>query len=95
MKKFDFSKPLLAVNGQPFVREDNSEIKIKDLLAQILFEAKGNDAMKLFNLSQTIDKAKGAIELDTADVNMIKKTVKEDKVRNAGILGQILEVLEA
>lgn len=92
--KLDCSQPINTLKGVPF-KSDGEALTLGQVISEALAVDQTGGKMKLYALAQKAF-ASTEIEIDSADLSLIKRAVAECKSfqGNALILGQALEMLE-
>lgn len=90
--KLNLKESIKSLKGEALKGEDG-EFTVGQALANILSNSKAGGKMKLFILAQKCYKDK-EIELDSADLSLIKETVKQSDIYNTLVLGQVELYLE-
>ena len=97
MRKIDFYKPIMTLKGEEMKSNENGVIKvayINDILANMLIVAKAEEsAARQLKLATTIYDAKGPIDIEDADLKIIKVVVKKAGA-SAIVEGHIERLLE-
>ena len=91
--KIKLNETLKDLSGKELKEESGKTFTLGKALSNILGNAESHGKMKLFILAQDCFK-KDTLEVDTADFNLIKETVKETKIYKAMIAGQCEMLLE-
>jgi hypothetical protein len=93
MAKFNFNKPILKLDGQPFVNPStNEEMNLSEEVGSLLArQRKSDDPLKLYIWATKLHQ-KDEIELDKSDIEKVKKIIKSDELTSALIQAQMLEV---
>ncbi len=91
--KIETKKVLNDLAGSPIKKEDGSAFTMGEGLSNILISCETGGKMKLYALATSIYKDK-QVEIDEADLVLIKDAVKATKIYNALIAGQIEGMLE-
>jgi hypothetical protein len=86
--------PIKNLKGVPLKAEGDEVFSVGKALAEILLAAKEGGKMKLFILAQKFYDG-GNIELDEADLGLVRKAVKDSEVYSALVLGQLELLLES
>ena len=87
------SLKIKTLKGEPFKTVDG-DMTLGTVLAEVFANDKTGGQMKVYALAQKFNKG-GKVEVDTADLAMIKKSVEASQVQwNNIIMGQALEMLE-
>jgi|15BtaG_2_1085339.scaffolds.fasta_scaffold00340_17 hypothetical protein len=82
------------LSGKKILKGKTEEaFTIGSALSNILLDAKEGGKMKLFILAQKCFEEK-KVELDGADISIIKQAVEKTDQYNALVSGQILQILE-
>lgn len=90
--KIEANRALTNFDGKP-LQNGAEEFKVGHALANILVSAQANGKMKMFVLAKRFYDEK-SVELDDADLSLVKKLVEETAVYNTLVTGQILLLLE-
>ncbi len=90
--KINAAAPLLTLNGKPY-QADEKDIRIGQVIADTLAVDQSGGKFKMYNLAQKFFND-DEVEVDAADLILIKKAVEDSKQYNNVILGQILGILE-
>lgn len=87
------SLKIKTLKGEPFKTVDG-DMTLGVVLAEVFANDKTGGKMKMYALAQKFSKG-GKVEVDAADLAMIKKAVESSQVQwNNIIMGQALELLE-
>ncbi len=90
--KINTSKKVLTLKGEPY-QSDGHDLKVGEVIAEALASSKMGGKMKLYSLalkSFTTDE----VELDAADVALIKQSLEACDTYSTIIIGQVLEEVE-
>lgn len=90
--KINASAPILTLKGEPYKLDDNA-LTLGQVCAEALASDKTGGKMKLYTLSDKLFKG-GEVEVDAADLAMIKRAVNDSPSYNNIINGQALLLLE-
>lgn len=85
--------PLLDLAGKELKNEKGEVVTLGKALANVMVASPEKGKMKLYILSTKMYKDK-SIDLDEADLALVKRAVSEATIYNALVLGQIEVVLE-
>lgn len=91
--KLDCSKEIKNVKGVQYKTPEGEAVFLGDVLVEALSADKAGGKMKIYALAQKAATNK-VIELDSADLKVIKDAVESCQTYNNIILGQVLEALE-
>jgi len=92
--KIQASLPLTNLKGQPYeIGEEKAPLTLGAVIAECLATDTTAGKMKIYALA-TKFYTTDTVEVDSADMIMIKKAVEENKSYGALILGQVLTLLE-
>lgn len=86
--KINTQRKLVDLKGKPFA--DNATIG--DVIGDVLSRSTIGGQMKLYILAKRFAKAEGSLELDAADLELVKKAL-EDSRNIPLVTGQVLECL--
>lgn len=90
--KFNFNKLFFGSNGKP-IQDNGAELHLGEQLAVLLDrQRKSKHSLKLLGWGVKLN-AKQDLELDTADVELLKKIVAEDEFAPAVFQGRIEELI--
>lgn len=87
--KIKTKDPIVDLSGKETKGEDGKIFTIGRAISDILLAAKEGGKMKLFVMAQKFHTEK-EVELDNADLELIKKSVETSSVYNNLVTGQIL-----
>jgi hypothetical protein len=90
--KINTKEVLKTFKGEP-LKAGDEELTLGMALSNILLGDRAGGKMKLFILAEKFYKEK-SVELDTADLAMVKTAVEKTELFNALVTGQILVGLE-
>lgn len=76
------------------IQLDNKPASVGKVLADILATSAAGGKMKLYTLAHSLYEAKGSIELDAADVALLKTSVDQSTNYVTIVTGQLLLILE-
>lgn len=93
MKKIDLTQNLFNLKGEPF-KNDEQPFTLGEFLASVLSIAPEGGKMKLYSLAKRAA-TEETIEVDSADLALLKQSVESAKGYNNVIAGQALEILDA
>jgi hypothetical protein len=94
MKKVNFCKKLINLQGKNVKGPDGEDIDIKTLVSNCLVQVSAKDnAARQFSIARKIYETDGIVELEDADYEMVKSCVKKN---NFSCLAEnaILECME-
>lgn len=93
--KIPLKKKLINLKGDPFKTSEGDELTLGLVIAEALISNPSEGKMKMYVLAQKAYTDKD-LEVDSADLILIKKIVGEAKIYNGNnaILGQVLLLLE-
>ncbi len=95
MKKVDLSKPLLALGDTPKpILNEGKPVTMGSVLAEAICAVRGEkQPARMHTIAMAIYGAKGAVELEDADYDKIKKAVPESNLSTI-VAGQIEKALD-
>ena len=85
---------LTNFEGKPLLNEDKTEVTVGEALSSVLINAKHGGKMKIFVLAEKIYK-EPEVEVDTADLSLIKDACEKSEIFTVLVLGQLLKILES
>lgn len=92
--KINLAKPILDLDNNPVIDHNGNQLLInKELANGIIRMDDKENPLKLWELSRKIYVATGEIEIDTSDVELLKKKIKSGNQFSIGFVGQVLELL--
>lgn len=91
MKKVLLNSNLTALNGEVIKNPNGKEVKMNELVAEMLASSKSDGALRKLKVAQAMY-LDGDMELEDADYKMVKKVV-EESTASAIVVGQILKAL--
>ena len=91
--KIQSKKVLKTLKGSDLKNQEDQPLTLGEALGMILTNAKDGGKMKLFLLAQKFSEGKD-VEIDQADLGIIKKGVESTEIYNNLVTGQILVILE-
>ncbi len=91
--KLDCSKAINNVKGVQYKTPEGASVHLGDVLVEALSGDKSGGKMKIYALAQKAAENK-VMEVDSADLKIIKDAVETCTSYNNIILGQTLEMLE-
>lgn len=91
--KLDCSKEIVNLKGEQYKTPEGTNVFLGDVIAEALSSDQTGGKMKVYSLAQKATTNK-EIEVDIADLTLIKSAVENFKGYNNIILGQTLEILE-
>lgn len=84
---------LMNFKNEPIKTEEKSPLTVGEALSNILLTHKVGGKMKCFILAENLFK-KDSVEVDDADLNLIKTATEESDVYGSAIInGQLLRIL--
>lgn len=86
--KINTKTPLKTLKGDVI-----SELNVGDAIANILASSETGGKLKLFILAQKFA-TEDQVEVDSADLGLIKTAVESSKVYTVLVTGQVLQILE-
>lgn len=93
MSKINASQVIVNFEGQALKNADK-DLTIGQALANILLSYTKGEKMRNFLLAKDFYKG-GDIELNTADISLLKTACEACEIYNNLVLGQILEIIES
>lgn len=90
--KIKTNQVLVNLGGEP-LKDSEGEMTLGKALANIVISAKEGGKMKLFILGQKLFTEK-ELEVDSADLNLLKQAVKNTEIYTALVAGQVEMLLE-
>lgn len=90
--KIQTDEVILTLSGKPY-QSDNEDVTVGKALANILALDQSGGKMKLNILARAFYE-KPEVELDAADLALVKRAVEDTKLYNNLINGHILTILE-
>ena len=90
--KINAKQPVLTLKGEQY-KSGEEGVTVGSVISDILATDQTGGKMKLFILAKKFYEEK-EVELDEADISLVKKAVESCKGWNNVILGQILTILE-
>lgn len=94
MKIINFNKPIKLLDGKNMKDGTNKDASMKEILANMLVQAKAEkNAVRQLDTALSIMNAKGNIELEDQDFDVIKNIVTKSG-GSVILVGQILKVLD-
>lgn len=91
--KIKTSTPIKDLSGKPVISE-NQVVTVGQIIANALVSTKHGGKMKMYILATKFYEQK-EVDVDTADLALIKQAVEESPVYNNLFLGQALIAVEA
>jgi len=93
--KIDCSQEIHTLKGIPFKDAEGKNLTLGDVIAEVLAMDEVGGKMKLFTLAQKAY-GSGDMEVDAADLSLIKKSFEKTKAYNGNalVLGQAQKMLE-
>lgn len=85
--QIDLKQPISTLAGEPYKTAEGSELTLGNVIAESLATDTTEGKMKLYILAQKAYSEK-TMEVDTADLALIKRAIQTNKSYNALILGQ-------
>lgn len=95
--KIQAGEKLYTFDGKPFkvgAGEQAEDITVGQVLAEILAADGSGGKMKMYSLAKKLFDGKETVEVDKADLIMIKSCVEKTKMYSVVICGQLMEKLE-
>ena len=93
MKKVNFYVTLKGLDGEALTDVGEKEILVSETLSNILVQSRASKApVRLLTLATTIYKSKGEIDIEDADITLIKDVVKKSEASTL-LAGTILRIL--
>lgn len=86
----------MKINTKEFIKNlkgDNSDLTIGDAIGGILIASEAGGKMKMYVLAQKFAND-DVVEVDSADLSLIKQSVEATKVYTNLVSGQLLVLLE-
>jgi len=77
--KIDLKKEILDLKKQPIKKEEGKIWTLSDFLPDVILGYKGESGIKKFLLATKIAEAKEFVEVDEADLQIIKEAVKSSE----------------
>lgn len=91
--KIDASRVLVSLGGEDYTDADGKKLTLGGVLAESLATTTEGGKMKTYTLAQRCY-AGGEVEVDAADMALIKKATEACKSYNNLVVGQALALLE-
>lgn len=91
--KISTNKVIKALNGEDYKAPDNTPLTLGKVIAEGLANDTTSGKHKLYILAEKAYNSK-TMEVDSADLALIKKSIEACKTYNTIILGQALGLLE-
>lgn len=91
--KIKTKKQILNLKGDPMKDEGGEELTIGKMISAVLVEHRAGGKMKMFILAQKFFQD-DEVELDKADLKLVKDAIEKSEIGNNMVLGQILIALE-
>ncbi len=95
--KIELKQPILGLDDKPLIHENGKELTVGEALANILIttEVRTATALKLRVLTEKFYRdTETEVELDDADLNLVKEIVKASKAYNTVlVLGYLEKIL--
>lgn len=85
MKTIEIKKEILALNGKPVLRETDVNWTIGSYLAEVILSYQTGGSMKKFLLATRLASKDKSIDIDEADLSIIKKALSEAKLFTTNI----------
>lgn len=93
MKTIDLTQELVNLKGEAF-KNDDKPFTVGEFLSAVLSIAPEGGKMKLYSLARRTA-TEESIEVDSADLALLKQSVESAKGYNNVIAGQVLEILNS
>lgn len=97
MRKINFNVPITNLDGVAMKKDSNNILLIKDIVSNSLCVAKAvknTEVVRQLSVAIDIHKSTGEIDLDDADVTMIR-TIMLNADLSTLVQGQIIKLLDA
>lgn len=91
--KIKTTNPILNLKGEP-LKDGDDTFTVGQAISSILTSHESGGKMKLFVLAKDFY-SKPTVEIDSADLALIKSAVESTKIYNALVSGQLLVMLES
>lgn len=79
--------------GADIKKEGDKPFMFGEAIANILLESQAGGKMKMYSLAERFYEAKGIVEVDEADMELIKGSVEATRLYNNLLNGQLLKYL--
>ena len=94
MKKLNLTKEIKELSGETVIGKDGKPLMLNEVLGNLICQAKAeNDAVRQLTVAQAIYGAKGEIELEDADFDMLEKVVAKSPLTTL-VAAQVLSILK-
>lgn len=84
---------VLTLSGKPYQQSDGTDLGVGQVIAEALAVEKTGGKFKLFTLAQKFF-GDATVEIDAADLALVKSAVEKCETYNNIIIGQVLGILE-
>jgi len=88
MKKVKLNVPIKNLNGEAIESQDN----LGQIIANAIVSQTEGQSVKLFEIALQLNK--GEFQLDSADYDLLKKSIESSKFLSVLVKGQALKILE-
>ena len=92
--KIDTKKILVNLKGENLKNDKDEPVTVGDAIGNIIITSDIGGKMKMYVLAKKFVSEK-EVDVDDADLLMIKDSIEKSKVYNALVCGQILQLIEA